>query len=393
MGTEKFYSDLTVFDNFSVVSDLSSYTKIPSDWYIVAADVKNSTIAIEKGLYKSVNIVGVSVITSVRNSTKPLLLPYIFGGDGATICIPPTVLIKVKQALISTREMAEKQFGLTLRVGVIPVSDVLNEGYEVLITRHRMSKFYIQTAFAGGGVEYAENLIKDEEKGKIYNLNEISNNIAADYSGLECRWDQVYSQHGETISLIVKALSSSMEAQAIVYDEIIKKISQIYGNDESCSPVQADALHLTMNNTQLSHELKVNTYLLDQIDLIKYWIKIRFQNLIGWVFMTFKLNISGVNWGNYKNDLVRNTDFKKFDGVLREVISGTQEQRIELQGYLKQRYEKGECVYGIHASDSALVTCMINDRSGEHFHFVDGADGGYAMAATEMKKQLKTLQV
>ena len=74
MGTEKFYSDLTVFDNFSVVSDLSSYTKIPSDWYIVAADVKNSTIAIEKGLYKSVNIVGVSVITSVRNSTKPLLL-------------------------------------------------------------------------------------------------------------------------------------------------------------------------------------------------------------------------------------------------------------------------------------------------------------------------------
>jgi hypothetical protein len=184
-----------------------------------------------------------------------------------------------------------------------------------------------------------------------------------------------------------------MEAQAIVYDEIIKKISQIYGNDESCSPVQADALHLTMNNTQLSHELKVNTYLLDQIDLIKYWIKIRFQNLIGWVFMTFKLNISGVNWGNYKNDLVRNTDFKKFDGVLREVISGTQEQRIELQGYLKQRYEKGECVYGIHASDSALVTCMINDRSGEHFHFVDGADGGYAMAATEMKKQLKTLQV
>jgi hypothetical protein len=388
MNTEEFYSDLKVFDDFSVVSELSSYTKIPSDWYIVVADVENSTIAIKNGLYKSVNIIGVSVITSIRNATKPLLLPYIFGGDGASMCIPPTVLTKAKQALIATSEMSEKQFGLKLRIGIIPVSDILDEGHQVLVTKHRMSEHYIQAAFSGGGVEYAESLIKDENKKEKYSLKGDSDITNADYSGLECRWDNVYSQHGETIALIVKALPSSMEEQSIIYNEIIGKIKQIYGDDELCNPVQIKALNLTNNNKKLSHELKVKTYLQDKSSLIKYWFKIRLENLLGWIFMTFKLNLGGNAWGEYKTDVVKNTDFKKFDGVLRQVISGKKEQRIELIDYLKQCHKNNQCVYGIHVSDSALVTCMINNRSGEHFHFVDGADGGYAMAATEMKQQL-----
>ena len=81
----------------------------------------------------------------------------------------------------------------------------------------------------------------------------------------------------------------------------------------------------------------------------------------------------------------------KFDGLLREVISGTSEQRKVLENYLEKRFKENELVYGIHSSDSALVTCMINNRSGDHYHFIDGSDGGYAMAASKMKEQLKKL--
>ena len=121
-GTEYFYTQLPVFDDFSAVSDLSNYTEIPSDWFVVTADVQNSTGAIKSGLYKAVNIIGVSVITSVRNAAKPLEIPYIFGGDGASLCIPPNLLNKARQALISTKKMAITQFGLQLRVGMIPVN-------------------------------------------------------------------------------------------------------------------------------------------------------------------------------------------------------------------------------------------------------------------------------
>jgi hypothetical protein len=35
------------------------------------------------------------------------------------------------------------------------------------------------------------------------------------------------------------------------------------------------------------------------------------------------------------------------------------------------------------------MTCLVFDRRGDHVHFVDGADGGYAMAALRMKERLK----
>ena len=44
--------------------------------------------------------------------------------------------------------------------------------------------------------------------------------------------------------------------------------------------------------------------------------------------------------------------------------------------------------YGIQISDSALMTCMVFDRKDRHLHFVDGASGGYALAAKQMKGQL-----
>ena len=68
MLSDNYYSKLPIHADFSVVSDLSKYSKLPDDWFIVAADIQNSTGAIKSGKYKAVNIVGVSVITAIRNS-------------------------------------------------------------------------------------------------------------------------------------------------------------------------------------------------------------------------------------------------------------------------------------------------------------------------------------
>ena len=353
------------------------------------SDVQNSTSAIKSGLYKAVNIIGVSVITSVRNAVKPIAVPYIFGGDGANLCVPDICLDKVSCALIATRQMAKSQFGLTLRVGIIPVVEIKKNEHKVLVSRHRMSQYYVQAAFAGGGMEYAESLIKDKTIGHKYQLDEDLLQEGADFSGLECRWDHVDSQHGETIALIVKVLAKNIEEEVKTYNEIINKIIEIYGNDEVCRPVQPNNLNFTYSNKKLSYEVKVRAFRKGIKKFISHWLLIRLQNILGWMFMKYDMNVGNVLWGDYKKDFVQNTDFKKFDGILREVISGNDKQRQKLENYLRQRYENGDCVYGINVSDSALVTCMINNRSGEHFHFVDGADGGYTMAAIKMKEQLK----
>ncbi|GJM05583.1 MAG: hypothetical protein DHS20C09_15790 [marine bacterium B5-7] len=390
MMTDEFYSKLPIHSDFSVVSDFSKYSKLPNDWFVVSADIKNSTGAIKAGKYKAVNTVGVSIITAVRNISPSILLPSIFGGDGASLCIPASIVEETKKALIATKFMAEKQFGLHLRVGIVPIEVLKNAGNEVYVARYKMSEHYNQAAFSGGGIEYAENLIKDDEKGKQYRFENIDEETSTDYSGLECRWDNIPSKHGETIALIVKVIASSIDEEAKIYNDIIVKIQQIYGTDDECQPVYEGGLNLTSNIGKLRNEVSVRTHRESTFRVLNYWIKLYIQNILGWFFMTFKLNVAGVFWGAYKAELISNTDFKKFDGVLRQVISGTKSQRKELDSYLKEKYRNKQCFYGIHASDSALMTCMIDNRVGEHFHFIDAADGGYAIAALQMKEQIKS---
>lgn len=391
MSNENFYSKLPVLDDFTAVTDLRNYQPLPDDWWIIVADITNSTGAIRSGLYKAVNLLGVSVITSVVNLANPLLIPYIFGGDGAIMCIPPGLIEKSRAALLATITLAHETYGLDLRAGLIPIRTINRSEARILVARHRMSRHYIQTAFAGGGVEYAEQLLKDETAGAEYRLPNADVKSGADFSGLECRWDNVPSKHGEIIALIVKAIAPTLEQEARIYDEIIAKVREIYGDDESCRPVHIGGLHLTFDGGKLGHEARIRTFTRGLLARVRYWYKVRLQNALGWIFMGCGLNIGGTDWVQYKQDLILNTDFKKFDGMLRAVLSGAREQRWRLNQYLEARFDRKECVYGIHPSDSALITCLIRKRSGEHYHFVDGADGGYAMAAAALKDRLKEL--
>tara|TARA_R110000782_G_scaffold129164_7_gene220764 strand:+ start:9089 stop:9370 length:282 start_codon:yes stop_codon:yes gene_type:complete len=43
------FSKLPVHSDLSTVSDLSRYSRIPDDWFVVSADIKNSTGAIKAG--------------------------------------------------------------------------------------------------------------------------------------------------------------------------------------------------------------------------------------------------------------------------------------------------------------------------------------------------------
>ncbi|OGT83243.1 MAG: hypothetical protein A3G96_02320 [Gammaproteobacteria bacterium RIFCSPLOWO2_12_FULL_52_10] len=390
-SSAEFYALLHVQDAFTSIADLSNFTAMPDDWCVIIADVMNSTTAIRDGEYKAVNITGVSVITSVLNVTRPLDVPYIFGGDGATLCIPGSLEAPVREALIATRSMTQRQFGLILRIGMVPVSAIRSAGFTTLVARHRISAYFIQAAFAGGGIEYAERIIKNDSVISPFRIHEHDKSFLADYSGLECRWDNIPSKHGETIALIVKAVAGSLEQETDIYSEIISKIQKIYGDDELSRPMYKDGLHTTLNSEKLKYEFMTRTCNKGKFGRIKYWLSMRLQILLGRVLMKYGINAGDVDWSMYQDDLVRNTDFRKFDGTLREVLSGTSEQRRLLTQYLEDRYKKGECVYGLHVSNAALITCLIHNRSGSHYHFVDGADGGYAMAASHMKDQIKTL--
>ncbi len=389
LPNEHFYEQLPAVTDFSALADSSCYQEIPGDWAVVVADVKGSGAAIREGKYKEVNALGVCVLAAVVNAAKPLHIPYVFGGDGASLCIPPGLIAKTREVLKLTQKLARESYGLELRTGVMPVAGILQAGYRVLVARFQTSGYCTQAAFSGGGVAYAEDCLK---KGALAE-DEPGNaaKVEADYSGLECRWKNIPSPRGETVSLLVRPHpETAPESAAEIYREVIAQIEWVYDGWPECHPLAPQGLHLAFNIKKLLVEFKSRTFGKSAGERLGYGFKMLISSLFGLIVMKFKVSLGNVRWGDYKQQIVENADVRKFDDMLKVVISGTSTQRKKLFSYLDTGYRVKRLVYGAHISKSALMTCLIHNYAGEHYHFIDGADGGYAAAALEMKKRLES---
>jgi hypothetical protein len=62
-------------------------------------------------------------------------------------------------------------------------------------------------------------------------------------------------------------------------------------------------------------------------------------------------------------------------------IAPTCSQAGQLRQRLDAQYRAGRPLYDMHKSREALATCIAQSYNGNHQHFVDGCDGGYALAA------------
>jgi hypothetical protein len=188
--------------------------------------------------------------------------------------------------------------------------------------------------------------------------------------------------------LLIAAVSDDAGANYKIYQEIFDKIHAIYGDVADYHPLRSRCRQLTLNPKLLSHEWRVRSLYLSLWSKLGYIAKTVFQNLAGKYLFSRNLDTEAVKWSHYRAELVENTDFRKFDGMLRMVIDSSDAQASALEAFLKSKHQSRQLVYGMHKSREALVTCLIQSYTGNHFHFVDGSDGGYAMAARALKQQL-----
>ncbi|NEP62446.1 MAG: DUF3095 domain-containing protein [Symploca sp. SIO2G7] len=394
MYTDQFYSKLLSYDTFCrVVTSSNSFVSVPKDWYIIITDIVGSTKAIEAGRYKDVNLLGACSIIAVLNIAGNLEIPFIFGGDGASILIPPTLFTPAQQALLGTQKLAQEEFGLQLRVGIIPVDVVTAYGYDVKIAKFHVSDNYQQALFTGGGLTYAEQLIKNPLTTKTYQLQNPGLCPQVDFSGLKCPWQDIPSPQEEIVSLIVIANSGLNKDGSQIYEGVLQRIHQYYGQPQNFHPVTPQNLNLSFRKKAFFQVAKIQSnsknYLKRQLALLS----IQLENLILFLLIKLKLKIGKLNGKLIKPQIVADTDHIKFDDTLRMVMSGNASQRRKLTSYLEESYRIGKLVYGLHVSDRALMTCLVSEQNGRrHIAFVDGADGGYALAAKAMKQRLKLLQ-
>ncbi len=89
MDSNDFYAELPAFPKFGEVTGDRPFRTLPADWKIIVADIEGSTAAIEAGRYKDVNTIGAAAVAAAQNAMDKRDFPFVFGGDGATLVIPP----------------------------------------------------------------------------------------------------------------------------------------------------------------------------------------------------------------------------------------------------------------------------------------------------------------
>ena len=383
-----FYRDLPVLRSFSEAMQTEVYVALPEDWLIVVADVIGSTRAIEAGNYKKVNTIGVACIASMVNVDRDIDIPFVFGGDGATFAIPGHLFHRAIIALRGSQKLSRESFDLGLRIGVMKVGDLAEQGFRVNVAKVRLSPDVTQATFSGRGWREAERRVKSSAAAGVIMVREEDGPAEANFEGFECRWREVPSFNGHKLSLLVAAMSNDPAVNLETYQEVVEKIKAIYGDVADYHPLRPNRMRLTLNPKLLSHEWLVRSGKTDFFARLAYFIRMLAMNLAGIYLFSRNQDTRTTPWSHYRAALVENTDFRKFDGMLRMVIDGSDAQASQLEAYLDSRYREGRLVYGLYKSPEALVTCLVQSYTGSHMHFVDGSDGGYAMAAIGLKRQL-----
>ncbi|MDO6381294.1 DUF3095 domain-containing protein [Leptospira santarosai] len=394
LNTQNFYKYLPALSSFTEIIEPSNYFTVPDDWNIIITDVVNSTDAIQNGNYKDVNIAGGITAMAVSNLMGDMDYPFLFGGDGMTLLLPDSVLSGVKDILFSIRESVKNNFGLKLRAGIVNAGELKRSGKELKLCKLKISEFYNQAILTGSALDMAESLIKNADTVNPYIIPLAHKpKIEPDFTGFTCRWQDIPSHRGETVSFIVKMNSSSVASDQELLKIVLDQVSVLLGNDSEIHPLKEEKIKVDLSGKYFRKEATVHSGNRNGIFHFLKMLKIKIEgitvNLAINTQWKFGPKVNGMELRELRKSQVIASDFRKYDGTLKMVIACDSDSRELFLKFLDDLYQQGKLFYGYHVSDRALMTCALHEGSVREVHFVDSADGGYALAAIRLKEQIK----
>ena len=381
---EDFYSKLPLIERFFDVTDLGRYSDVPPSWLMVITDVRGSTQAIEQGRYRDVNALGVASIIGMKNAQRDLEVPFVFGGDGATLLVPGSRREVTERALRGTRRLAEDVFGLGLRASLVPVAELYAAGHIPRVAPFRASPHTRLAMFAGQAYALAESWVK--QPGARFEVSHEGPS-EVDFEGFECRWQPIPSQRGSTVTLLILALVPEETERVATYRRVLQQLHGV-ADPELFRPVVAPALKMKGVFADYSLEARVRSQRRGGPEFNRAASQARKAATVGRVLTSLKFDAFEFDGASYKAEVEQNTDFRKFDETLRMVLDLSDDEFARVTALLERERALGNIAYGTHQAGAALMTCLVRSYRGDHVHFVDGADGGYALAAKQLKAQL-----
>jgi len=385
----QFYENLTPLNQMTDIFDDAAFTPAPENWMVVVTDVVNSTGAIEEGRYKEVNSAGGLAVSALTNLTRGMEFPFIFGGDGMVFLLPGELEPQTRDVLADTRAAVAQIFGLELRAGMVPVRDLYSAGHELGVARVRVSEQYDQAILSGTGIDEADRMIKAPGSKYLIPAGHSGSDLA-DFSGFSCRWKDIPSHLGVTLAVIVRPVTKHPGNRAEILRQVYNRVERLLGPEEEYHPLPIDLQVVSTDNLAVRAEAGAMARATRGFGFLLWKLWVRLQRVSTRLIIRYGLNIRfmGKLVRTVREDNRVNADFRKFDGTLKMVVACTQETRGRIEQLLERFHEAGFIHYGTHASDRAIMTCVVHVDSHHEVHFVDAAGGGYALAAAMMKRQI-----
>jgi hypothetical protein len=352
------------------------YSPLPGDWSIGIADIVESTKAIAQARYKAVNMAGAAVIAAVTNALEGREFPFVFGGDGASFAVAADDIDRARDALAATAAWVAEDLDLVMRVALVPVAAVRAQGLDVRVARFGPSPNLSYAMFAGGGLSWAEAAMKRGE----FAVAVAPPGTQPDLSGLSCRFEEIPTVRGLILSVLVMP---AKDADPVAFRSLIEDIvALVERSPDSGRPVPqgGPALRWPPAGAEMEARARRGGPL--------FWRRANVFVFTLWAYLLLRFGISVGNFVPkiYLQQVVENSDFRKFDDGLRMVLDCTPELERSLRERLAAAASAGTARYGLHRQDAAMMTCFTPSvMRSDHVHFIDGARGGYASAATALK--------
>jgi hypothetical protein len=376
MPGDTFYGGIPVFRGFGRLMDPALYSPLPDDWNIGIADIVESTKAIAEARYKAVNMAGASVIASVTNALEGREFPFVFGGDGASFAVSPDDLDRARAALAATATWVKDDLNLAMRVALVPVAAVRAQGLDVRVARFGPSSNLSYAMFSGGGLGWAEAAMKRGE----FAVPAAPSGTQPDLTGLSCRFEEIPSVRGLILSvLVVPARDADPAAFRKLIEDVIALVER---SPDAGRPVPSGGPPLRWPPAGVDFEARAKR----GGSLLKRRAHVLVYTLFVYLIMRFGISVGGFVPKTYVQQVVENSDFRKYDDGLRMILDCTPELERAMTQRLAAAASAGVARYGLHRQDAAMMTCFTPSAlRSDHVHFIDGARGGYASAATALK--------
>jgi len=364
--------------------DPTRYQRLECDWWLAVADVVGSTKLAGAGRDRDVNFVAGAVVAAMgavaaRDGKPPAVQ---FGGDGAIAAVPPECLAATRKALAALAHWSQIEFGIGLRIGMVPVAALEAAGLETLAALHDFGNGNSFGLFLGAGAPAADAWVKADSSWRL----EPAAGELPGIEGLSCRWRPFPARRGLVLCVIADATQPGLAG--------VGALARLQGRIEAvvatadASPL-GDGDHLAPRAIPSRHSLAV------EMHSETGWRRpLRLlRAVIGGMLMATAHACGGrlgsLDIVKYRRAVAQRSDYRKLAGGPRLVLDVSEDEAARIEAVLAEAEAAGEIVFGTARSDATVMTCLVGDfMADRHVHFVDGQGLGFWRASVVLKAKL-----